>query len=122
MRSDDSGMSADKSDAVDRILSEGALGMSAAARLLGTFREGRPTHPSTVARWHRDGVTLADGRVIRLEAIRVNGRLVTSRGAIVRFIAAQQTQQIADVAARPDASTKRNGGTIADDQLREMGC
>lgn len=77
-------------DAVNRILSEGALGMSAAARLLGTFRDGRPTHPSTVARWHRDGVTLADGRVIRLEAIRLNGRLVTSRAAIVRFVAAQQ--------------------------------
>lgn len=50
----------------------------------------RPTHPSTVARWATRGVPGPDGSWIRLEAIRVHGRLMTSRPALVRFIAVLQ--------------------------------
>jgi hypothetical protein len=67
---------------VDRILSEGPIGMSAAAKLYGTFRNGRPTHPSTPIRHHLRGVTLSDGRVVRLDAVRISGRLMTSRAAV----------------------------------------
>src|SRR4051794_35785765 len=82
----------DSNDVVTRILGEGAIGMSQAARLCGTFRNGRPTSPSTVSRWANRGVPLPDGRVVKLEAFRLNGRLCTSRAAIIRFINAQQDQ------------------------------
>jgi hypothetical protein len=75
---------------VDRLLSEGLIGMSAAARLYGTFRGGRPTHSCTPTRHHLHGVRLPDGTVVRLEAIRIAGRLMTSRAAIARFFLAQQ--------------------------------
>ena len=75
---------------VDQIMSEGPLGMSAIARLCRSFRGGVSTHPSTPPRWHTKGVVLADGRVGRLEAVRVNGRLISSRAALLRFIEAQQ--------------------------------
>jgi hypothetical protein len=77
-------------DAVTRLIEEGLIGLSQAARLTGTFRQGRPTHPSTLARWAMRGVTLPDGRVLKLESLRLNGRLCTSKQAITRFILAQQ--------------------------------
>src|SRR5262245_14006607 len=64
--------------------------MNAAAKLFGTFKGGRPVHPSTVSRWASAGVVVAGGTRLRLEAVRLAGRLVTSRAAVVRFVQAQQ--------------------------------
>jgi hypothetical protein len=77
---------------VDRILTEGPIGLSPAARLCGTYRAGRNVHPSTLSRWHYHGCPLPDGSVVRLEAVRVAGKLMTSRQALIRFIEAQQPQ------------------------------
>lgn len=76
---------------IERLISEGAIGMTEAASLPGTFRGGRPCHPSTLTRWCLTGVRLPDGTVLRLEHFRVAGRLMTSRAALLRFLAAQQT-------------------------------
>ena len=73
----------------ERIISEGPIGMTAAARLLGEFRKGKPTHPSTLTRWAAAGVLLPGGQKVKLETVRIAGRLMTSRAAIVRFVAAQ---------------------------------
>src|SRR5262249_25638885 len=43
-------------------------------------RSGRPTHISTVVRWISKGV-----QGVKLEAIRLGGRWVTSREALQRF-------------------------------------
>lgn len=77
---------------VEKILAEGPIGMQAAARLLGTFRAGSATHPSTIARWCK-GVRLPDGQLLRLEHIHTSGRICTSRPALIRFLAAQQGPQ-----------------------------
>jgi hypothetical protein len=80
-------------DLVKRLMTEGLIGMSAAARRLGTFRDGKPTHPSTITRWCVVGVSLDDGTKLKLEHVRMggrNGRLCTSEAALVRFIEAQQ--------------------------------
>ncbi|MBA4190920.1 MAG: hypothetical protein C0467_23270 [Planctomycetaceae bacterium] len=78
---------------IERILTEGPIGLAGAARILGTIRAAVPVHPATIARWYRDGWKLASGRTIRLECIRVSGRLVTSRAALLRFLSAQQDDQ-----------------------------
>lgn len=78
------------SELVERILTEGPLGATAAAKLFGSFREGKPAHPATVCRWINDGIQIPGGGRLRLDGVRIAGRLVTSRPAIVRFIAAQQ--------------------------------
>jgi hypothetical protein len=93
-------------DLVDRILSEGPLGMSEAARRLGTIRGGTETHSSTPTRWATRGVRLADGTLLKLEAIRLNGRLATSWPAIVRFTAAQQDNPPAATHSTPASATR----------------
>ena len=44
-------------------------------------RGGRPIHPGTVLRWIRRGV-----RGLRLEAVRLGGRWLTSEEAVERFL------------------------------------
>jgi len=63
--------------------SEQKLTCNEAARLA----PGKP-HPSAVWRWCRKGVRTRSGGRIRLEHIRVGGRLFTSREALDRFFVA----------------------------------
>lgn len=85
---------------VARILRETPIGMAVVARRLGRFRDDKPTHPRTPTRWARDGVLLADGTRLHLEAVILSGRLVTSWPAVERFIEAQQ-QPVSGPAAPP---------------------
>lgn len=78
------------SERIERLMNEGLLGPAALARHLGTFRGGRPTHPSSVSRAMLQGTRLPDGRVVRLEHVKINGRMMSSRAALVRYLAAQQ--------------------------------
>jgi hypothetical protein len=59
-----------------------------AARRLPALRGGKPVNPSTVWRWTRRGVRARDGRIVRLEAIRVGGTCCTSDEALLRFFRA----------------------------------
>ena len=71
---------------------ETVLSLSQAARMLPPGRRGRPVTLSCVIRWVLDGVKTHSGRV-RLEAIRMGGRWITSVEAMQRF-AAQQTPDL----------------------------
>jgi hypothetical protein len=63
---------------IERILSEGPIGLAAAARLMGSYRQGKPCHPATITRWCLEGVKLADGRTVKLESIAITNRKMTS--------------------------------------------
>lgn len=78
-------------DLVEKLTDEGLLSMSAAARMYGESRPGHATHKSTVTRHALAGVRLPDGSTLRLEAVRVAGRLMTSRAAVLRFFERQQS-------------------------------
>lgn len=107
---------------IDRITSEGPLGMAEAAKLLGSFRRGRPTHPSTPTRWATKGFRLPSGENIRLETIRIAGRLMTSRAAVLRFLEAMQdpTDNAAPAAMRSPAE-RRRAAERAGRELEKMG-
>ena len=75
---------------VERLTAEGLIGVAQAARLVGTFRSGKPTHPSTISRWMLNGFALPGGRIVKLEHIKIAGRLATSKQALLRYLAAQQ--------------------------------
>ena len=109
---------------VEQILDEGPVGMAGIARLCGSYRAGKPTHPSTCTRWAVNGVRLADGTVVRLDAVRLNGRLVSSRQAFIRFVQAQQQQPAdgpaADAVRTPAA--RRKASVEAARQLEKLGC
>jgi hypothetical protein len=62
------------------LLRENSISLTEAAGLVPPGRRGRPTHLSTLLRWIKPGV-----RGVRLEAVRLGGRWVTSREALQRF-------------------------------------
>jgi hypothetical protein len=73
---------------VKEILDGQGLSLSQAARLIPPNRNNKPTAPATLWRWHRAGCKGPDGKLIRLECARVGCRLMTSRDAMSRFLAA----------------------------------
>jgi hypothetical protein len=104
---------------VERILSEGPIRLAAAAPIVEISHGGKPPHPATMTRWALQGVRLKDGSKIKLEAIRVGNRLMTSRAAVVRFLEAQQ-----DLPAAPaprSASQRERDATRADQELEQLG-
>jgi hypothetical protein len=97
------------------LLGDKLLSFAQAARLIPPSRRGRPVSPSCLWRWHRSGVKTPDGRTVRLEAVWLVNRLVTSEEAVRRFIAAQQTDRTL-VPALPKAD--RPAQTRTPDRLR----
>jgi len=83
---------ADAVEVVPQVLAEiqggDGLGLAAAGRLFPAHRGNGSVDPSTVFRWIVKGVKSVSGVPVKLEAVRVGGRWLTSRGAIARFVAA----------------------------------
>lgn len=88
------------------VLNGSGLSLSQAARRFPPFRENKPVAPSTVFRWIFSGVRLPDGTHLRLEAVRLGGRWLTSGPAIERFIS-RQTPQFADADPAPTPRTAK---------------
>jgi hypothetical protein len=108
--------------AIERLMGEGLLGMAETARLLGTFRGGRPCHASTIVRWCLDGVKLRNGQRLRLEHIRVGERLMTSKAALLRFLEAQQDPaSIASTTAPRSPAERARANAKAEAELAEHG-
>jgi hypothetical protein len=76
-----------------------------AARFVPPARNGKKTHISTLLRWATKGAKGPRGTTVRLEAMRLGNRWVTSREAIERFMAA--------LTPRPDAQRDTPGSRTA---------
>ena len=100
---------------------EQLLSLAQAARLFPPARLGRPVSPSTVWRWIRRGVRIEGGGVVRLEAVRLSGRWLTSREAIGRFAAAQTPVGSAETPAPRTTGQRRRAAERAGDALEKMG-
>src|SRR5688572_28045901 len=70
------------------IQSGGGLSLSAAGRLFPGHRGGKSVDPSTVFRWVTKGLRTPAGRVVKLAAVRVGGRWLTSNPSVAWFVAA----------------------------------
>ena len=68
------------------LMSEPLVNLHAICRRVPEFRPGHPTSYSTVLRWVVRGVRGPNGDTIRLEAIKLSGRWVTSLPAFQRFM------------------------------------
>jgi hypothetical protein len=86
---------------------ETTISLSQAARLLPPFRRGRPVTLSCVLRWVLQGVKTPDGRRIRLDALRLGGKWITSMEAIQRFAEAQTPALDRPVETTPRSTTRR---------------
>jgi hypothetical protein len=89
------------------VLAGAGLSLSQAAGRFPAFRENKPISPGTVYRWISDGVRLPDGSRVRLEAVRLGGRWLTSGPAIARFIARQTPSLEANSEATPRTARQR---------------
>lgn len=85
-------------EVVARLIEEGPFPSAPAGKLVGQLHGGRPVASSTICRWVLRGHRLPDGCRVKLEALRVGGKLCTTKQAILRFLAAQQPVEIAAVA------------------------
>ena len=79
---------------------ETAISTAEAAARVPSFRPGCRTHVATIHRWILHGV-----RGVRLEAVRLGGRWVTTVEALDRFARALTAASIGDAQAAP-----RNAG------------
>lgn len=80
--------------------SETTIGLSQVGNYLPTGRFGSRVSVSCALRWVLDGVRLRSGEVVRLEALRLGGRWITSVEALERF-AARQTPVLDTERERP---------------------
>ena len=67
------------------ITTEATLSLAGACALLPRGRNGSRPHLSTLVRWITSGVRVSDGARIRLEAVRLGSKWITSREALARF-------------------------------------
>jgi hypothetical protein len=87
---------------------EQLLSLSQAAKLLPPGRGNRPASLSCVLIWVLNGIKSPSGQIVRLEAIRLGGRWLTSRQALQRFAEAQTPRLgIAQTPTRTPAKRQR---------------
>lgn len=117
------------SDSVPEVLTEiqsgGGLSLSAAGRLFPGHRENSTVDPSTVFRWLTKGMRTEDGRVVKLEGVRVGARWVTTRGGIARFVAvltaAANPTSVSSSPLSRKSSTRRRAAQMAAEELKKLG-
>lgn len=73
---------------ITRLTGEGLKGLGVIARQYPGNRGADRLHPATLTRWILKGIISADGRRVKLDAVRVGHRWLTSEAAVTRFFAA----------------------------------
>jgi hypothetical protein len=102
------------------IIRESTLSLAEAAKRIPPFRPGRAVSVSCITRWILQGVRTPQGR-LRLEAVRIGGRWVTSLEALERFIAGQ-TPNLADRLQLPRTpAARRRAIERAEARLQKIG-
>jgi hypothetical protein len=92
------------------LLTERVIALVEAARRVPPGRGGRPTHVSTLLRWINPGV-----RGVRLEAVRLGGRWVTSQEALQRF-----ADRLTSAQAGPTPALRKEELRTADATEKEL--
>jgi Protein of unknown function (DUF1580) len=90
-----------------------------ATQFVPPARNGKKTHISTLLRWATKGAKAPDGTIVRLEALRVGSRWVTSREAIQRFMEAL-TPRIDDEGSTPGVRTTTRRQRASDRAAEEL--
>ena len=102
------------------INSETLIGLRDAAKGLPPARQGRPVSFQCLLRWVLDGARDPHGHKVRLEAIRLGGRYVTSKEALQRF-AERLTPSANDRPPEPTVKQRSRRAENAKRELEKMG-
>ncbi|WP_439628793.1 DUF1580 domain-containing protein [Gemmata sp.] len=93
---------------------EALIGLTAAGKLFPGYRGESPLNPSTLFRWITSGARATSGVRVKLEAVRLGNRWVTSVEAINRFASSLTTASLpADDVAPPRSPASRRRGAVA---------
>jgi hypothetical protein len=87
------------------VLHEQLISIAEASRRFPNHRGVGTIRTTTVWRWISRGVRLSDGTVLKLEAVRVAGRWLTSHEAVTRFVE-RQNPSLAQV--QPEVKAKKS--------------
>jgi hypothetical protein len=101
------------------LTSERLIPLAEAAKMVPPARRGKKTHLSTLLRWVLKGAKAPDGTLVKLEALRVGGRWMTSREAIQRFALALTPRL--DGGARPAPRTPAQRRRDDERAAKELG-
>ena len=72
---------------MSHVFSETMLSITEVSDQFPGREPGTRLNPNTVRRWIRHGARASDGSTVKLEAVRLGSRLITSREALGRFLA-----------------------------------
>jgi hypothetical protein len=100
------------------LLAETLIGLGTAARRLPPGRGGRPVSFSCVLRWITTGIPGPDGRRVKLEAVRLGGRWLTSEEALARW--AERLTPRVDTDSVPAPRTPRQRMRAAERAAKEL--
>lgn len=91
------------------VFSESMLTITQACRILPTGRNGARPQFTTLWRWIRDGLKAPDGHLVKLEAIRIGCKWMTSREALARFFQRlTPAEQVAPPSVRSPSARNRD--------------
>lgn len=111
-------------EAVPQILSEVEAGegisLSQAAKQI-PGPTGKGLDPSTCFRWTTTGARSATGERVKLEALRVGGRILTTQAAVRRFLLALTHGTTAPTPAPRSPATRQRAAERAGRELERMG-
>jgi hypothetical protein len=105
-----------------KLLNEELLSLAQAARIFPSDREGSHASPVSLWRWCKKGIKLGDGSTLRLEHIRVCGRILVSRESVFRFVSKQNPEVSAPQAPEKKSANKpTKRSQAADEKLKKKG-
>jgi len=102
------------------ICTEPLIRLTDAARLAGPGRGNRPRHLSTILRWILDGVKTPSG-FIKLEAVRIGSKWMTSAQAVQRFVEALTPTTNEGPAPSRSPTARKLASDSAKRQLEQLG-
>jgi hypothetical protein len=107
------------------LTTEASLPLAAAAKIVPPGRNGKRTHVSTLIRWITRGAPAPDGSCVRLEAVRLGSRWVTSREALARFTE-RLTPKFSEPTGKPanaprSPASRRRASDRAAAELKKLG-
>ena len=109
-------------NAVIDTTTEKPIPLAQAAHLIPPARRGKKTHLSTLLRWILRGARGPSGEIVRLDAIRIGGRWMTSREVLQRFAEALTPRLDAPPPPTPRTPTARaRASEKAARELEKMG-
>jgi len=103
-------------DSAKHLLNETIIFLQDVPRLMPRTPRGRPIHLCTVVRWKDRGL-----RGVKLEAVRLGGRWVTSREALERFVERLTSAASAGGAASETTATVNRRADQAGEVLKREG-